>query len=48
MHKVREEKERLGETESPPPLNVNIFFVQVLKKSQPVYDQSQGTDAVFS
>jgi hypothetical protein len=33
-------KERQGETFGvSPPLNANVLFLQVLKKSHPVYDQ---------
>ncbi len=30
-----------------PPLNANVTILQAFKKSQPVYDQTQGSGAVF-
>jgi hypothetical protein len=31
----------------PSPLNVNVFILQVLKKNQPVNDQTQCSEANF-
>ncbi len=45
-----QKKERHGETqfttntEVPPPLNPNVFFVF---ESHPIYDQTQGSSVVF-
>jgi hypothetical protein len=54
---VLTEKERQGETESNtktysflsfiPALKANVLFLQVFKKSHPVYDHTQGYGAVF-
>ncbi len=31
-----------------PHLNANVVFLQVFKKSHPIFDQAQGSGAVFS
>jgi hypothetical protein len=48
-------KERQGETQEPrwfsevhSPLNANVLFYRIFFESHPVYDQTQGTGAVFS
>ncbi len=47
-------KERQGETQEPrwfsevrSPLNANVLFRRIFFESHPVYDQTQGTGAVF-
>ncbi len=46
-------KGRQGETQDgfmsfTPPLNANVIFCRFFFESHPVYDQTQGTGAVFS
>jgi hypothetical protein len=48
---ARRKKERHGETQDlsfNPTLNANVLFSRFFLKSHPVYDQTQGTGAVFS
>ncbi len=55
---AQEKKDRQDETQFPtkidgflsftPPINANVLFCRFLKKISPVYDQTQGSRAVFS
>jgi len=44
----KKDRVKLMVPEFHPLLNANVFFCRVFLRSHPVYDQTQGTGAVFS